>query len=133
MNKSVCSLKGLILIFILGTLILGISGCSSIRRLLSRTPVGPASVVFKVTGRGGQAYITYTRADGSVTESTKVNLPWQSPAMIFPSSSLLVLTAAGIPETGGVVCSILVNGIEVERRTGEPSEDKATCGYITGR
>ena len=133
MNKSARSFTEFILIFILLAFLLGGSGCSAIKALLSGSSSGSVSVVYKVTGPGGKAYITYTRVDGSVTEPTKVSLPWHSSTLNFPPSSLLVVTAVGVPESGGVECSIWVNGIEMERNTGNPSEDKATCGYITSR
>jgi hypothetical protein len=133
MHKSSRSLTRFLLIFTLFIFLLGITGCSTIQALLRSSSAGSASVVFKVTGVGGQAYITYTRVDGSVTEPTKVSLPWRSPTLTFPPSSLLVLTAAGPPESGGVECSIWVNNIEMVRNTADPSEDKATCAYITNR
>lgn len=86
-----------------------------------------ASVSYLVEGTVENAVITYTKADGKVTEPHSVSVPWRSSNINVPSRTLVILTAAAT-EDGTIKCTIFVGNTIIDSNMQDPFEDKALCG-----
>ncbi len=118
-----------VVIIVLVLIVVGIWLVNILANQLSGS-ISSSSVQYDVEGTAEQAVITYTKADGTITQPLTVRLPWRLQVYNMPSGKLVILTAVAV-EKGNIKCTIRNSGLILDSNTNNPFVDKALCGgYI---
>jgi hypothetical protein len=97
--------------------------------VFDKSKYSPHSLTYKVSGSSSVAVITYTKEDGSTTESKELSIPWQ--LTIKAKKSLVVVLTAGNPTQAGTIkCALFLDGKEWKSDTTNAPGDKVSCAGI---
>ncbi|MFW0789665.1 MmpS family transport accessory protein [Gordonia sp. CPCC 205333] len=90
----------------------------------------PSAAIYKVSGDGGKASITYTGADSNMAQDTVAALPWEKKVTLKGFMKIASLTATNDFEASDgskSTCEILVSGKVKFTQTGTGPGATASC------
>ena len=90
------------------------------------------SMRYRVEGTAPRASITLENAQGN-TEQAEVNVPWESPPFDALLGQFVYISAQNETDRGNIKCSIVQDGVTLERAESSGAYAIATCSGSVGR